>query len=409
MYNPYPDDFPILQKSVNGKRLVYLDNAATTQKPNVVLDALHDYYCNNNANPHRGAYTLSVQATELYEEAREAVRAFVGAAKPQEIVFTKNATEAFNLLAYSYGMDVVGQGDDIVISIAEHHSNLVPWQHVTSAKGANLTYLYTDQNGYMAEDEIERKITAKTKIVSVTHVSNVFGSVNPVKQVVEKAHSVGAVVIFDLSQSIAHMKIDVGELGADFAVFTGHKMYAPMGIGVLYGKEKYLQAMPPFLFGGDMIESVSEQGATFAPLPQKFEGGTQNVGGAVGLAAAIRYIKGIGFDEIERVENELTAYTLQRLGENPYITLQGSTAPQNRTGIISFRLSGVHPHDVASILDADGIAIRSGHHCAHPLMKYLGITATARISLCFYNTAEDIDTLAESLKQVRRWLHLESE
>ncbi len=408
MYNPYVKDFPILKHTINGKRLVYLDNAATTQKPAVVIDALRDYYSLNNANPHRGAYSLSVRATELYEFARETVRDFIGAEKTQEVIFTKNATEAFNLLAYSYGMNTIQTGDEIVISIMEHHSNLIPWQQVAAAKGAKLLYLYSDENGVIPDEEIEKKISAKTKIVSVTHVSNVLGTVNPVKSIVRKAHEVGAVAILDLAQSVAHMKTDVRELDADFAVFSGHKMFGPMGIGVLYGKEKYLEAMPPFLFGGDMIEYVTEQSATFAPLPQKFEGGTQNVGGAVGLSAAIRYIRGIGFDDIRRMENRLTSYALQRLSENPYITVVGSRNTENRSGVISFHLRDVHPHDVASILDADGIAIRSGHHCAHPLMKYLGVTATSRISLCFYNTTEDIDMLAESLKHVRRWLRLGS-
>lgn len=408
MYNPYVKDFPILKQTINGKRLVYLDNAATTQKPAVVIDALRDYYSLNNANPHRGAYTLSVRATELYEAAREAVKDFIGAAKTQEVIFTKNATEAFNLLAYSYGMSTIQRGDEIVISIMEHHSNLVPWQQVAAAKGAKLLYLYPDENGAIPDEKIEKKISAKTKIVSVTHVSNVLGTVNPVKSVVRKAHEVGAVAILDLAQSVAHMKIDVKDLNADFAVFSGHKMFGPMGIGVLYGKEKYLEAMPPFLFGGDMIEYVTEQSATFAPLPQKFEAGTQNVGGAVGLCAAIRYVRDVGFDDIQRMEDRLTCYALQRLDENPYITIVGSLTPENRAGVISFHLRDVHPHDVASILDADGIAIRSGHHCAHPLMKYLGVTAASRVSLCFYNTIEDIDMLAESLRHVRRWLRFGS-
>ncbi len=408
MFNPYIKDFPALKQTVNGKRLVYLDNAATTQKPQTVIDALTAYYSQDNANPHRGAYALSVQATELYEAARETVREFIGAGSTREVVFTKNATESLNLLAYSYGMNNVQEGDEIVVSIADHHSNLVPWQQVAAAKKARLVYLYLDKNGMIPKREIETKISQKAKIVSVIHASNVLGSMSPMESIVKKAHEVGAVVIADLTQSIAHRKLDVGMLDLDFAVFSGHKMYAPMGVGVLYGKEKYLDQMPPFLFGGDMIETVAEQSATFAPLPQKFEAGTQNVAAAVGLSSAIQYIKYIGFDEIQRIEKPLIQYALQRLGENPHLTLVGNPDPEDRTGVISFNVKEVHPHDVASILDADGICVRSGHHCAHPLMSYLGLTATARISLCFYNTEEDIDRLAESLKHVRRWLGLGS-
>lgn len=409
MFNPYIKDFPVLKQTVNGKRLVYLDNAATTQKPQTVIDALTTYYSRNNANPHRGAYALSVRTTELYEAARETVREFIGAGSTREIVFTKGATESLNLLAYSYGMNTVQEGDEIVISIAEHHSNLVPWQQVAAAKKAKLVYLYLDENGMIPEQEIETKISQKTKIVSVTHASNVLGVMSPMESIVKKAHEVGAIVIADLTQSIAHRKLDIAKLGLDFAVFSGHKMYAPMGIGVLYGKEKYLEQMPPFLYGGDMIEAVAEQSATFAPLPQKFEAGTQNVEAVVGLSAAIQYIQTIGFGEIQRIEKPLIQYALQRLSENPYLTLVGNSDPEERTGVISFNVEEVHPHDVASILDADGICVRSGHHCAHPLMNYLGLTATARISLCFYNTDEDIDRLAESLKHVRRWLGLGSE
>jgi cysteine desulfurase/selenocysteine lyase len=409
MFNPYIKDFPVLKQTVNGKRLVYLDNAATTQKPQTVIDALTTYYSRNNANPHRGAYALSVRTTELYEAARETVREFIGAGSTREIVFTKGATESLNLLAYSYGMNTVQEGDEIVVSIAEHHSNLVPWQQVAAAKKAKLVYLYLDENGMIPEQEIETKISQKTKIVSVTHASNVLGVMSPMESIVKKAHEVGAIVIADLTQSIAHRKLDIAKLGLDFAVFSGHKMYAPMGIGVLYGKEKYLEQMPPFLYGGDMIEAVAEQSATFAPLPQKFEAGTQNVEAVVGLSAAIQYIQTIGFGEIQRIEKPLIQYALQRLSENPYLTLVGNSDPEERTGVISFNVEEVHPHDVASILDADGICVRSGHHCAHPLMNYLGLTATARISLCFYNTDEDIDRLAESLKHVRRWLGLGSE
>lgn len=408
MNNPYIKDFPILQEKANGKRLVYLDNAATTQKPVQVINAIDAYYRKINANPHRGAYSLSIKSTEAYENARTKVKEFINASKASEIVFTKSATEALNLLALSYGMTFLEKDDEIVISIAEHHSNLVPWQQAAKAKGAKLIYLYTNENGEISQEEIENKITEKTKIVSIAHVSNVLGIINPIEKIVVQAHSKGAVVILDMAQSIPHMKIDVQKLDIDFAVFSGHKMYGPMGIGVLYGKESLLEKTPPFLFGGDMIEYVFEQSATFAPVPQKFEGGTQNVEGAVGLSAAIDYINAIGFENISPIENNLTAYALQKLLENPYIEILGSKLPENRAGVIAFNVKDVHPHDVSSILDADGIAIRSGHHCAHPLMKYLGINASCRLSLSFYNTEEDIDALSESLKNVRRWLRIES-
>lgn len=408
MCNPYIKDFPILKQTVNGKPLAYLDNAATTQKPDCVIEASSRYYRLDNANPHRGAYALSVRATELYEAAREAVKNFIKAEAAEEVIFTRGATEALNLLAYSYGMNCLREGDEIVISIAEHHSNVVPWQQVAAAKGAKLIYMYLNENGNIPDSELEKKITSRTKIVSITQISNVLGTIYPVKKIIRKAHESGAVAIVDLAQSIAHMKTDIRDIDADFAVFSGHKMFAPMGIGVLYGKKDLLEAMPPFLFGGDMIEYVSEQTARFAHLPQKFEAGTQNVEGAAGLSAAIRYINSIGFDSIRKAESELTRHALERLSENPYISIVGPRFSECRAGVISFTMRDVHPHDVASILDADGIAIRAGHHCAHPLMKFLGITATSRVSLCFYNTKQEIDRLAESLESVRRWLHFES-
>lgn len=401
MSNEYRKDFPLLQQKMNGHPLVYLDNGATTQKPAAVIDAINTYYSRYNANPHRGAYDLSVKATDLYEHARKRVKTFINARHGYEIVFTKNASESLNLLAYSYGMNFVEAGDEIVISIAEHHSNLIPWQQVAKARGAVLKYMYLDETGRIDTEEIENKITAKTKIVAVTHVSNVLGMVNPVADIVKKAHSVGAVVVVDGAQSVPHMKIDVQALDADFLVFSGHKMLSPMGIGVLYGKEELLDKMPPFLFGGDMIEYVEEQDATFAPLPAKFEAGTQNVGGAVGLAAAIDYINQVGFEEIERREKELMEYAVAKLRELPYIELYGCTELKDKTGVITFNIKDIHPHDVASILDADGVAIRSGHHCAQPLMKYLKVNATCRASVYFYNTRAEIDQLVASLGKVR--------
>ncbi|WP_312334398.1 cysteine desulfurase [Anaerospora hongkongensis] len=402
MSNNYLEDFPLLQQTDKGKRLVYLDNGATTQKPLSVIRAIEQYYTTFNANPHRGAYELSVQATEIYENTREKVRDFLGAAKISEIIFTKNATESLNLIAYSYGMNFIQAGDEIVISIAEHHSNLVPWQQVAKAKGAVLKYLYVNTDGVLSEEELDSKITDKTKLVAVTHVSNVLGIINPVKRIAEKAHAVGAVVVVDGAQSIPHLPVNVRELDVDFFVFSGHKMLAPMGIGVLYGKEKLLDAMPPFLFGGDMIEYVQEQDTTFAPLPAKFEAGTQNVGGAMGLSAAIDYLNRVGMPVIEECEKELVRYAITKLSKLPYITLYGCGELVDKTGVISFNVQDVHPHDVSTILNADGIAIRAGHHCAHPLLQYLGVNATCRASLYFYNTKDDVDALIDSLSRVRK-------
>lgn len=402
MSNNYLEDFPLLKQTDEGKRLVYLDNGATTQKPLSVIRAIEQYYTTFNANPHRGAYELSVQATEIYENTREKVRDFLGAAKISEIIFTKNATESLNLIAYSYGMNFIQAGDEIVISIAEHHSNLVPWQQVAKAKGAVLKYLYVNTDGVLSEEELDSKITGKTKLVAVTHVSNVLGIINPVKRIAEKAHAVGAVVVVDGAQSIPHLPVNVRELDVDFFVFSGHKMLAPMGIGVLYGKEKLLDAMPPFLFGGDMIEYVQEQETTFAPLPAKFEAGTQNVGGAMGLSAAIDYLNRVGMSAIEECEKELVRYAITKLSKLPYITLYGCGELVDKTGVISFNVQDVHPHDVSTILDADGIAIRAGHHCAHPLLQYLGVNATCRASLYFYNTKDDVDALIDSLSRVRK-------
>ncbi len=391
---------------MNGKRLAYLDNAATVQRPVPVLRAVDEFYRTENANPHRGLYELSVKATERYENARHTVKEFIGADKDCEVIFTRNASESLNLVAYSYGLNFLHEGDEIVLPVSEHHSNLVPWQMVAQAKGVKLVYLYPDKEGRLTDDEME-KITPKAKILALAHVSNVLGSVYPVRKIADKAHSVGAVVVVDCAQSIPHFKVNVKDLGADFMAFSGHKMMAPMGIGVLYGREELLNKMPPFLRGGEMIEYVHEQSATFAPLPQKFEAGTQNVGGAVGLEAAIHYLQKVGYDKIAETEQALLNYTLDGLAEVPHITVYGGTKNRrDRCGVISFNVDGVHPHDVASILDADGVAIRAGHHCAQPLMDYLGVNATCRASLYFYNTREDIDQFLSSLKRVRGWLGL---
>ena len=403
--NEHLHDFPLLsQADQKGRLLDYLDNAATTQKPRAMLDTVATYYQTSNANPHRGTYDLSVAATEALESAREKVRAFIGAKKTKEIIFTKSATESFNLIAQSYGLSYIGPGDGIVLAISEHHSNLVPWQIVAQTRQADLTYLYTDGAGRIPPEEIRNKITERTKLVAVAHASNVTGVVNPVEPIIERAHRVGAVVVVDGTQSVPHMTVDVSALDADFYAFSAHKMLGPMGVGVLYGKEKLLENMPPFLYGGDMIEYVEEQTATFAPIPQKFEGGTQNVGGVVGLSAAIDYLSRVGMAKIQAHERELTAHMLDRLHSVPHLKLVGPDELRDRIGVVSFTLKDAHPHDVATILNADRIAVRSGHHCAHPFMRHLGIQATCRASVYLYNSKEDIDRLAESLKGVRRWL-----
>lgn len=395
-------DFPLLNREISGQKIAYLDNGATTQKPEPVIKAICGYYGGCNANPHRGAYALSVKATDIYEEARVRTANFINAKRPQEIVFTKNATEALNLIAYSYGLNNIGAGDEIVISISEHHSNLVPWQHVAKAKGATLKYIYLEADGNLSAEDIENKITEQTKLVAVTQVSNVLGLKNDVAAIVKKAHSVGAVCVVDGSQSVAHMAVDVQALGADFFAFSGHKMLSPMGIGVLYGKYELLDAMPPFLMGGDMIEYVQEQDTTWAELPAKFEAGTQNVGGAAGLTAAIDYLEKITFDRIEAIEKDLVDYALPKLRELPYIELYGCDSTRdNKTGIITFNVKDVHPHDVATILDSYGVNVRAGHHCAQPLHRYLGQNASCRASFYLYNTREDIDRWIEALKKVR--------
>ena len=387
------EDFPILKN----RDMAYLDSGATTQKPQKVLDAVESFYEHENANPHRGAYSLSIEATEAYESTRGKIAKFINARYPEEIIFSKNATESLNLLAYSYGLDNLEKEDEVVISIMEHHSNLVPWQYVTNKTGSTLKYMYINDNFEISKEEIESKITDKTKIVGITHISNVLGTINPVKEIIKYAHKKGAIVIVDASQSIPHMKIDVQDLGADFLVFSGHKMLAPLGIGVLYGKKELLQKMKPFLMGGDMIEYVYEQKTTFAPLPNKFEAGTQNVEGVIGLGAAIDYINEIGYDKIAEVEKELTEYAREKLSKLDYLDLYLTPNKENHSSVFSFNIKGVHPHDVASILDTENVYVRSGNHCAQPLLRSLGIDSTCRASLYFYNTKEDIDKLVHGL------------
>ncbi|MBQ6131880.1 MAG: cysteine desulfurase [Selenomonadaceae bacterium] len=399
------NDFPILRSEMNGHPLAYLDNGATTQKPHSVVREICGYYGGCNANPHRGVYELSVKATKVYEDARRKVAQFLNAKSTREIIFTKNATESLNLIAYSYGLNNLRGGDEILITIAEHHSNLVPWQRVAQATGATLNYIYLAADGNLSAEDIDKKLSKRTKILAVTQISNVLGLVNDVKKLAARAHEVGAVIVVDGAQSVPHIPVDVQDLDADFLAFSGHKMLSPMGIGVLYGKKKILEEMPPFLSGGDMIEYVEEQATTFAELPQKFEAGTQNVGGAAGLSAAIDYLQGVGFAEIERIERDLTNYTIAELKKIPYVELYGCDA-ENKIGLVTFNIKDVHPHDVATILDAQGVAIRAGHHCAQPLMKFLGQNSTCRASFYFYNTRRDVERLIEAIQKVRSVMHL---
>lgn len=386
-------DFPLLEN----ENITYLDSGATTQKPIQVIKAVEEFYKKYNANPHRGAYLLSVEATEQYENTRTKIAKFINAKHREEIIFSKNATESLNLIAYSYGLDNLKKDDEVVISIMEHHSNLVPWQKMTKQTGSKLNYMYINENYEITDEEIESKITDKTKIVGITHVSNVLGTINNVKKIIKYAHKKGAVVIVDASQSIPHMKIDVQDLDADFLVFSGHKMLAPLGIGVLYGKREILNKMTPFLMGGDMIEYVYEQETTFAPLPNKFEAGTQNVEGVIGLGAAIDYIENLGYNKIQEIEHEVIAYARQELSKLDYLTLYTTPNEENHSSVISFNINGVHPHDVASILDSEGVCVRSGNHCAQPLMRFLGIDSTCRASFYIYNTKDDVDKLVKAL------------
>ena len=391
----YKKDFPIFKN----KDIVYLDSAATTQKPKYVIDKVNKFYETLNANPHRGAYSLSMDATEAYESTREKISKFIGARYKEEIIFTKNASEALNLIAYSYGLDNLLPDDEVVLSIMEHHSNLVPWQYITRKTGSKLNYMYINENYELDDCEIKNKITNKTKIVAITHISNVLGTVNKVKEIIKYAHKMGAIVVVDGSQSIPHMKIDVQDLNADFFVFSGHKMFAPLGIGVMYGKREILNKMQPFLMGGDMIEYVYEQKTTFAPLPNKFEAGTQNVEGVVGLGAAIDYIESIGYDKINKIEQELYNKAICELKKLDFIELYIPSNKENHSSVISFNVKGVHPHDVASILDSYNVCVRSGNHCAQPLLRYMGIDSTCRMSFSIYNTEDDILRLVISLKK----------
>jgi cysteine desulfurase/selenocysteine lyase len=391
----FKKDFPIFEN----RDISYLDSGATSQKPQYVINAVEEFYKKFNANPHRGAYSLSLEATEQYENTREKIAKFINARNKEEIIFSKNASESLNLIAYSYGLSNFKQNDEVVLSIMEHHSNLVPWQFVTKQTNSILKYMYINNEFELSKEEIESKITDKTKVVGITHISNVLGTINNVKEIIKYAHKKGAIVIVDASQSIPHTKVDVQDLDADFLVFSGHKMFAPLGIGVLYGKKELLNKMPPFLMGGDMIEYVYEQNTTYAPLPNKFEAGTQNVEGVVGLGAAIDYIKSIGYETINKVEQEVTEYAVNELSKLNFIEMYVTPNKQNHSSVVSFNVRGVHPHDVASILDVNGVCIRSGNHCAQPLLRYMGMDSTCRASFSIYNTKEDVDKLVDALNK----------
>jgi cysteine desulfurase / selenocysteine lyase len=392
-------DFPILARTIHGKPLVYLDNAATTQKPQAVIDSMIRYYTAENSNIHRGVHTLSELATESYEQSRVTVQRFLNAADPREIIFVRGATEGINLVAQTWGRVNIGHGDEIVISAMEHHSNIVPWQILCEQQGANLRVAPVNDAGELLFDEFEKLLGPKTKLVAMAHVSNALGTVNPVRKIVQAARRVHARVLLDGAQAVPHMFVDVRGIDCDFYVFSGHKIYAPTGIGILYGKAELLEAMPPYQGGGDMISSVTFEKTLYNRLPHKFEAGTPHVSGAIGLGAALEYVHSIGIDRIARHEKQVLAHGTKRLLEIPGLRLIGTA--KEKEGILSFMLEGIHPHDVGTILDQEGIAIRTGHHCAQPLMERFGVPATARASLALYNTMEEMDALASGLQKVR--------
>jgi cysteine desulfurase/selenocysteine lyase len=396
------EDFPVLKRQVNDKPLVYFDNAATSQKPEVVIDAIETYYREYNANIHRGIHKLAEEATLAYEEAREKVAKFVNAKRTGEIIFTRNATEAINLVAYSWGRANIGKGDKIVLTIMEHHSNIVPWQLLAQEKGAKVEFVKIDETGELRQDEVHELIDEKTKIVCVTHASNVLGTVNPVKEIGRLAHRYGAMLLIDAAQSVPHMTVDVGDIDCDFAAFSGHKMLGPTGIGVLYGKSEQLQNMPPFLGGGEMIREVHISGASWKDPPYKYEAGTPNISGAIGLGAAVDYLRRIGMRNVHDYEKEITSYALKRMAQVEGVVIYGPMDVAHRIGVISFNLGDIHAHDLASILDEEGIAIRSGHNCAQPLMEFLQIPATSRASFYIYNTKEEVDVFINALEKARK-------
>jgi cysteine desulfurase / selenocysteine lyase len=395
--------FPILDQEVNGHPLVYLDSAATSQKPISVIEAINDYYRGYNSNVHRGVHTLGTRATDGYEGAREKVRKFINAASTQEVIFTRGTTTAINTVASSYGRANLSEGDEIVITHMEHHSNIIPWQQLAKETGAVLKYIPLQEDGTITLEDVRETVTSQTKIVSIMMVSNVLGTMNPIKEITKIAHDHDAVMVVDGAQAAPHMKIDVQDLDCDFFAFSGHKMVGPTGIGVLYGKKKHLNKMEPVEFGGEMIDFVGLQESTWKELPWKFEGGTPIIAGAIGLGAAIDFLEDIGLDNIEAYEHKLAAYALDKMNQVEGMTIFGPKDPGQRAGLVTFNIDDVHPHDVATVLDAEGIAVRAGHHCAQPLMKWLNVSATARASFYLYNTEEDIDKLVAGLVKTKEF------
>ncbi len=395
--------FPLLRQRVNGKPLVYFDNAATSQKPQVVIDAMMRFYEEENSNIHRGVHSLSERATLAYENVREKVRRFLNAAHAREIIFVRGTTEAVNLVAHSFGRTAVGPGDEVLISWLEHHSNIVPWQILCDEKGATLRVIPIDDRGEIIMEEYERLLTPRTRIVGLTHVSNALGTINPVRQMVAMAHERGIPVLLDGAQAVPHMPVDVRDLDCDFYAFSAHKMFGPTGVGILYGQTRHLEKMPPYQSGGDMIRSVTFEKTIYNELPHKFEAGTPNIGGGIGLGAAIDYVTQVGLNSISAFEHELLEYATARVQEIPGIRILGTA--REKAGVLSFVMDNVHPHDIGTILDHEGIAIRTGHHCAQPVMQRFGVPATARASFAFYNTKEEIDALARGLVKVKEVFH----
>lgn len=395
--------FPILDQEVNGHPLVYLDSSATSQKPYSVIEALNNYYREDNSNVHRGVHTLGTRATDKYEGAREKVRRFINASSTSEVIFTRGTTTSINTVVSSYGRENVKEGDEIIISYMEHHSNLIPWQQLAKQKGAILKYIPMQADGTITLEDVRNTITSNTKIVAIAHVSNVLGTMNPIKDIAKIAHEHGAVIVVDGAQSAPHLKIDVQDLDCDFLAFSGHKMCGPSGIGVLYGKKQHLENMEPVEFGGEMIDFVDLYDSTWKELPWKFEGGTPIIAGAIGLGAAIDFLEDIGMENITKHEHQLVGYALDKLSDVNGLTVYGPKDPMKRAGLVTFNLDDVHPHDVATVLDAEGIAVRAGHHCAQPLMKWLKVSATARASLYLYNTEEDIDRFVTGLLKTKEY------
>ena len=394
------NDFPILKAEVRGKDLVYLDNGATAQKPSLVIDAINTYYKDYNSNIHRGVHHLSQVATTAYEEAREKLRGFINSPKLEEVIFTKGTTDSINLVASCFGRNSLNKGDEVIISAMEHHSNIVPWQMICDEREAVLKVIPINNNGELLMDEYKKLLSDKTKLVAVIHISNTLGTINPVKEIIDLAHQKGALVLLDGAQAVPHIKVDVQDLDCDFYVFSGHKMFGPTGVGVLYGKSEYLNDMPPYQGGGDMIKEVTFEKTTYNCLPHKFEAGTPNIVGGIGLSAAIDYIKDVGLQNIHDHEQELLNYGLEKIKEVNGIEMRGQA--ENMAGILSFTMKSAHPHDIGTILDQDGIAIRTGHHCAQPIMDFMDVPATARASFGLYNTKEDVDRLVDGLHKVNR-------